>query len=58
MCPVEVGRTTSYFWTPRTLTLSGLSAGKRYNFEAYVSRPGGQLNTYSIGTANLGHKPQ
>lgn len=53
MCPVAVGRTASYNWAQRTLTISGLSATKLYNFEAYDSRTNGQLNTYSIGSTSV-----
>ena len=53
MCPVAVGRTASYNWTQRTLTISGLSATKLYNFVAYDSRTNGQLNTYTIGATSV-----
>jgi hypothetical protein len=53
MCPVAVGRTASYDWSQRSLTISGLSASKLYNFEAYDSRTNGQLNTYTIGSTSV-----
>lgn len=57
MCPVEVGRTTSYYWTTRTLTISGLDATRRYNFEAYASRYKGTTNTFTIGTTSVSVNP-
>lgn len=53
MCPAAVGRTASYNWTQRTLTISGLSASKIYNFQAYDTRTNGQLNTYTIGSTSV-----
>jgi len=53
MCPVAVGRTASYNWTQRTLIISGLSASKIYNFQAYDTRTNGQLNTYTINGTSV-----
>jgi poly(3-hydroxybutyrate) depolymerase len=52
MCPVEVGRTSSYFYNAaRTLVLSGLNNSSQYNFEAYASRLNTSTNsTYTIGS--------
>lgn len=40
MCPVEVGRTTSYSTVMRLITLSGLDNNKKYDLEVYASRNG------------------
>lgn len=53
MCPTEVGRTTSYFWNPRTLTISGLDSTKKYNFELYSSRTSAYQNTFTIGSTSI-----
>jgi phage tail protein X len=54
MCPLEVGRTTSYFYTPRSLVISGLDSNSKYNFEVYATRTGGPpTNTFSIGSTTI-----
>lgn len=55
MCPQEVGRTSSYFYSaPRTLVLSGLNNSSQYNFEAYASRANtNATSTYTIGSTTL-----
>jgi lysophospholipase L1-like esterase/PKD repeat protein len=54
MCPVEVGRTTSYSTLARWMTLSGLNNTKRYNLEVYGSRSGsGNSTRYIVGTTTI-----
>ncbi len=53
MCPVEVGRTTSYSTVGRLITISGLNNTKKYNLEVYASRKGtGNSTKFTVsGTA-------
>jgi lysophospholipase L1-like esterase len=54
MCPVEVGRTTSYTTVNRTLTISGLTNTKRYNLELYATRSGsGNSTRFIIGSTTI-----
>ncbi|HVU56278.1 MAG TPA: PKD domain-containing protein, partial [Puia sp.] len=53
MCPTEVGRTTAYCWNPRTLTISGLDANKKYNFDMYSSRTSAYPCTFTIGGTTI-----
>ncbi|HVU53729.1 MAG TPA: PKD domain-containing protein, partial [Puia sp.] len=55
MCPPEVGRTSSYFYSAaRTLVISGLNTGSQYNFEAYASRANtSATSTYTINGATV-----
>ncbi|RYZ53837.1 MAG: T9SS type A sorting domain-containing protein, partial [Sphingobacteriales bacterium] len=54
MCPVEVGRTTSYSTVARYLTVSGLDNSKKYELEIYSSRAGtGNTTRFSIGSTNI-----
>ena len=53
MCPTEAGRTTSYFWDPRTLTLSGLDGTKQYNLELYSSRTSAYPGTFTLGNSTI-----
>lgn len=53
MCPVEVGRTTSYSTVARYLVLSGLDNAKTYELEVYASRNGtGNATKFSVGTVS------
>mgnify|MGYP001599972327 FL=1 len=54
MAPKEVLRYTSYATAKRTLTLSGLSASKKYDIELYGSRNGNPGNTtiFSVNGLN------
>ncbi len=51
MCPMEVGRTTSYSTVARYIVLSGLDNTKTFNLEIYASRNGtGNSTRFTIGT--------
>ncbi len=52
MCPVEVGRTASYSTVTRSLILSGLNNGKKYNIEVYGTRTNnGNSTKYTVGSS-------
>lgn len=54
MCPPEVGRYASYNTAAsRTLIISGLDNSKRYDFEAYASRIGGNQTRYVVGSSSI-----
>lgn len=53
MCPIAVGRTASYYYTPRTLVISGLDSNNHYTFTGYATRAAGQPNTYAIGSSSV-----
>jgi hypothetical protein len=54
MCPVEVGRTTSYSTMSRFLVLSGLDNSKTYELELYASRNNtGNSTQFRIGTQSI-----
>ena len=52
MCPVEVGRTASYSTVTRSLILSGLNNGKKYNIEVYGTRTNnGNSTKYTVSSS-------
>jgi poly(3-hydroxybutyrate) depolymerase/lysophospholipase L1-like esterase len=54
MCPLEVGRTSSYSTVTRTITVKGLNANKQYNLEVYASRAvKGNSTRFSIGSSSV-----
>jgi dienelactone hydrolase len=55
MCPAEVGRFASYHTANRTLTITGLTAGKTYNLELFASRNGATNNKtrFSVGSQSV-----
>ncbi|HMH34420.1 MAG TPA: T9SS type A sorting domain-containing protein, partial [Puia sp.] len=54
MAPAEVLRMTSYSSIDRTLTISGLVAGKAYSMEFYSSRASsGNSTVFTIGSASV-----
>jgi Secretion system C-terminal sorting domain len=55
MCPAEVGRFTSYHTASRTLTITGLTAGKTYTLELFASRNGATNNKtrFSVGSQTV-----
>ena len=53
MAPKEVLRYTSYATAKRTLTLSGLSASRKYDIELYGSRNGNPGNTTIFSVSGL-----
>lgn len=54
MCPVEVGRTTSYSTIARTIVLSGLDNTRKYELEVYSSRGGsGNTTKFTIGATSI-----
>lgn len=54
MCPVEVGRTTSYSTIARSIVLSGLDNTKKYELEVYSSRGGsGNTTKFTIGSTSI-----
>lgn len=51
MCPVTVGRHTSYSTVMRTLVISGLDNTKQYELEVYSSRAGsGNSTKFTVGS--------
>ncbi|MBK7289824.1 MAG: PKD domain-containing protein [Chitinophagaceae bacterium] len=54
MCPIEVGRTTSYSTVVRTITLSGLNNNREYSLEVYASRAKtGNSTRFTVGSSSV-----